>query len=103
MQCVRRPPLQLGGRQFECTSSGVLFSACLDDVIVVGAAASVDPSFAGTCEFLGSAEQMVDFTRGGTVVLGGSVNALVVDPVLDSVVDSGFFSVTDSVVGIEDD
>ena len=46
----------------------MLFSACLDDVIVVGAAVSVDSSFAGPCECLGSAEHMVDFTKGGSFV-----------------------------------
>ena len=73
MQCARRPPLQLGGLQFECTSSGMIFSAFLDDVIVVDAVVSVDPSFAGTYEVLGSAEQMVDFTKGGSFVLDSVV------------------------------
>ena len=75
----------------------MIFAVCLGDAIVVNAVVLADPSFAGTCEVLGSAEQMVDFTKGGTEVLGGSVNALVVDPVLDSVVDSEVTSITNSV------
>ena len=51
----------------------MIFSACLDEVAVGDAAVSVDPSFAGPCEFLGSAEYMVDFTKGGNFVLGAVV------------------------------